>query len=1129
MSQESTSPTKGSILVIDDCQANLQLLVRMLSERGYKVRIAPSGKLAIESVRSAAPDLILLDVMMPETNGYVVCKQLKGDERTRDIPVILLGAPNETLDRNKVFAVGGTDYITKPIQANELLARIENQLRSVRLQQQLTQNKARLRREIQRRQQTETSLRENEQRWQLILQGISGGIWDENLKTGEVFYSSRWKEILGYADSEMENNHWEWENRLHPDDIDRVIAVRQAHLEGRTPHYVAEYRLRCKDGSYKWILSRGQVLRDEVGNPIRLVGSHEDITERKQAEAALRLIVEGTVSATGQIFMRSCVRYLAEILQVRYAAISEVLDEAHSKVRILAFWTGQTWEENCDRDITHAPDRAVLDSGTIRHYPRNLQGLFPKAPELVELNAQSYIGIPLINSDGTILGILSVLDVKPMVRDTGFDSVMQIFAARAKAELERQQMEEALRESAKREHAIAQVIQRMRQTLDIETIFNATTEELRHLIQCDRVAIYRFNPDWSGEFVAESVAEGWVSLVDAQKKDPVITDDALSHEDCIVTAFGSEVETVEDTYLQETQGGAYSQGADYLMVKDIYQMGFESCYIQLLERFQARAYLTVPIFQGQELWGLLASYQNSSPRQWSTADIKVVMQIGSQLGVALQQAELLAQTQRQAIQLQTAKETAEVANRAKSEFLANMSHELRTPLNAILGFTQVMHRDVSLSKQQQKHLAIINRSGEHLLSLINDILEMSKIEAGRMSLKPNNFDLYHTIESLQDMFQLKASAKGLQLISDRAADVPQYIRTDEGKLRQVLINLLGNGIKFTRRGTVTLAVECRQESGALLDSQCRLVFAVTDTGPGIPPDAIDSLFEAFTQSPTGQDLAEGTGLGLPISRSFVELMGGKISVNSVLGQGTTFTFDIPIQLVSGNDVEAERVEGRIVGLAPDQPQYRILVVEDKWTNRHLLVNLLKTIGFQVREAENGQQAVALWSSWQPHLIFMDMRMPVMDGYEATKRIKVHIQGQATVIIALTASAFAEQRTAILAEGCDDFISKPFREQILLDKIAEHLGVRYTYEASLLPPLQEEEESVETLTQEALATMPSQWLSQLHRAAEACNDEEIFALIEQIPESHATLKSTLTHLVENFRLDIIIEATSTPDD
>jgi signal transduction histidine kinase/DNA-binding NarL/FixJ family response regulator len=727
------------------------------------------------------------------------------------------------------------------------------------------------------------------------------------------------------------------------------------------------------------------------------------------------------------------------------------------------------------------------------------------------------------------LGILSVLDIKPMGREISFDSVMQIFAARAKAELERQQMEAALRESAKREHATAQVIQRMRQTLDIETIFNATTEELRHLIQCDRVAIYRFNPDWSGEFVAESVAEGWVSLVNAQKNDPLITNDALSHEDCVVTDFGSEVETIKDTYLQETQGGAYSQRAGYLMVEDIYQMGFESCYIQLLERFQARAYLTVPIFQGRELWGLLASYQNSSARQWSKADIKVVMQIGNQLGVALQQAELLAQTQRQAVQLQTAKETAEVANRAKSEFLANMSHELRTPLNAILGFTQVMHRDTSLSQQQQEHIAIINRSGEHLLSLINDILEMSKIEAGRMSLNPNNFDLYHLLESLQDMFQLKASAKGLQLIGDCAADVPQYVRTDEGKLRQVLINLMGNAIKFTRRGTVMLAVERRQESGALLDSQCRLVFAVTDTGPGIPPEAIDSLFEAFTQSPTGQDLAEGTGLGLPISRSFVQLMGGEISVNSVIGQGTTFTFDIPIRCVSGDDIKAEGVGGRVLGVAPDQPPYRILVAEDKWTNRLLLVNLLTTVGFQVREAENGKQAVALWSSWQPHLIFMDMRMPVMDGYEATKRIKAHIQGQATVIIALTASAFAEQRTVILAEGCDDFISKPFREQILLEKIAEHLGVRYTYEASLLPPLQKEEEPVEMLTREALATMPAPWLSQLHRAAEACNDEAIFALIEQIPESHAPLKSTLTHLVENFRLDIMIEMTSARDD
>jgi PAS domain S-box-containing protein len=487
------------------------------------------------------------------------------------------------------------------------------------------------------------------------------------------------------------------------------------------------------------------------------------------------------------------------------------------------------------------------------------------------------------------------------------------------------------------------------------------------------------------------------------------------------------------------------------------------------------------------------------------------------------------------VALQKALLAAEVANRAKSEFLANMTHELRTPLNAILGFAQVMNRDVSLCPEQEKYLGIISRSGEHLLGLINDILDMSKIEAGRISFNETSFDLYRLLDSLEEMFQLKAQSKSLKLIFERTPDVPQYVQTDEGKLRQVLINLLGNAIKFTQEGRVRLRVGMGNMQWRIgtgegehqtpnNKQQTTILFEVEDTGSGIPPEDIDTLFEAFTQTAVGRKSQEGTGLGLPISRKFVQLMGGELLVSSTVGQGATFKFDVQMKLAQATDIQTSQPTGRVIGLAPDQPVYRLLVVEDQWANRLLLVKLLTAVGFQVREATNGEEAVALWESWQPHLIWMDIRMPVMDGYETTKAIKQAPNGQHTVIIALTASAFEEDREAILRAGCDDFMPKPFQEDILFEKMAAHLGVRYVYQEQGQPTSSEPEAMVERLTPEALAVMPPEWLAQLRLAAEGCQDEEILILIEQIPEQYAALKLALTDLVDNFRLDLIVDLT-----
>jgi PAS domain S-box-containing protein len=505
-------------------------------------------------------------------------------------------------------------------------------------------------------------------------------------------------------------------------------------------------------------------------------------------------------------------------------------------------------------------------------------------------------------------------------------------------------------------------------------------------------------------------------------------------------------------------------------------------------------------------------------------------------------------------QLQKAMEAAKVANQAKSQFLSHMSHELRSPLNVILGFTQLMLRNTDLSGQQQTYIDTINRSGEHLLALINDVLEMSKIEAGRIALNENDLDLYALLEGLRSMFFYKAESKGLQLWIDWDVSLPQYIRCDESKLRQVLINLLGNAVKFTQTGSVVLRTgvslagikeTARRELLPPPTPQLRpisLSFEVEDTGPGILPTELDRLFEPFLQTEAGRQSQEGTGLGLSISRRFAQIMGGEISVESRVDVGSCFRFAIPVH--QSESVQNTPQDRKVIGLEPGQPIYRILAVEDKLENRQFLVELLQSIGFEVREAANGQEAIALCQSWSPHFIWMDLRMPVLDGYEATKQIKA-TTNPAPTIIALTGSAFEEDRAYAVSCGCDDFIRKPVQAAVVFAKMAEYLGIRYLYTeesptetTGQKAALQNQTVSLHAFSQNAhspalvpsdLRVMPSVWIEQLRQAAMRVNSKLLTDAISEIPTLQSPLANALTHLVNHCRFEEIVALTQDSDE
>ena len=462
-------------------------------------------------------------------------------------------------------------------------------------------------------------------------------------------------------------------------------------------------------------------------------------------------------------------------------------------------------------------------------------------------------------------------------------------------------------------------------------------------------------------------------------------------------------------------------------------------------------------------------------------------------------------------ELQVAIKAAETANQAKSQFLANMSHELRTPLNAILGFCRLLYRRTDLPPQAQTDLGIVLHSSEHLHTLINQVLDLSKIESGRLMRNDTPFDLHQLLDQLEDVFALTAQNKSLDLRFECAPHVPRYVRSDQIKLRQVLINLLNNALKFTETGSVVLRVAPLPAG----DGACnRLSFAVEDTGPGIAPDELKTLFASFVQARAGRQAQDGAGLGLAISRGFVRLLGGDMELQSRPGRGTVVRFVLPVDVVDADTMESiGNVDRQVVGLEPGQPNHRILIVDDRSMMRQLLIRLLEPLGFKVREAANGREAVDIWESWQPHLIWMDLRMPVMDGREATRRIKADTRGANTRIIALTASSFEEERAEVMASGFDDFLRKPFQEKDIFALMHKHLGIRFLYwqedlqAAQAAPPQMND-----------MVALPPALSAQLRQALLQLNPKAIHDGIEAVRCHNERLAQGLAALAENFQYD-----------
>jgi len=842
------------------------------------------------------------------------------------------------------------------------------------------------------------------------------GNWVFDLPSQTIAWSEELYRMFGLSPTQPAPTYEELLNQIHPHDRTALIQCVETAIAEGTP-YTIDYQVILPDGSIRYHDGRGEAVRNPNGQIIKLLGTALDITDRKQAEIELR----------------------------RNRELRDVIFNKSTDALFLVDPTTELITDCNERavemfEVSSKADLLQINGNTLQRHPftpQELEGI------IEELNIFGFWSreIEYVSRKGKLFWA-NMAGTTVTVADE------PVRLVRLSDITDRKLIELLLQQQLEKEQLFVSVLTRIRESLDLKFILQVTVNEVRNLIQSDRVFVCQINQDGTGLALAEALGGPWRPILNesfpAEAFPPSCYQSHLQGQTCII----------DNRDATPTH----------------------ACMVHFMQDLEIRAKLVVPIVQQEDkkLWGLLIAHQCSQPRHWLTWEIELLKQLAGQLAIAIQQANLYQQVQAELVErqraeatLQTTNEQLQIANmdlaratRLKDEFLANMSHELRTPLNAILGMAEVLQEEVlgDLNEQQQKAISTIEHSGKHLLDLINDILDLAKIEAGKLELSFSNQSIQTLCNSSLNLIKQMAYQKNIQINTQISPHLDQ-IELDDRRMRQVLINLLSNAIKFTPEGgAVTL--EVWQQSTPYPPATAKIsqpqappassfvYFAVTDTGIGIAPEDMPKLFHTFVQIDSSLNRQyNGTGLGLALVKRITELHGGWVQAESQLGQGSRFTVVLPHRPPTkpsdrapalGSSQQTAQADNTPLQIPIRQPQ--ILLAEDNQANIETYSNYLVNFGYQVIVATNGLEAVSLAKQHQPDLILMDIQMPVMDGLEATRQIRAIPELSQIPLIALTALVMPGDREKCIGVGATDYIAKPVRLRQLVNRISQLLNL-----------------------------------------------------------------------------------------